>query len=48
MPPVVTIMSFKAASNWPKPLTFWIYVAAGIARIIASAIAMPFLSPRRR
>jgi hypothetical protein len=46
--PLGTVMSIKAASNWPKPLTFWVYVAAGVARIIASAIAMPFLSLPRR
>jgi hypothetical protein len=30
-----------------KPVSFWMYVLAGAVMIIASTIAMPFLSPRK-
>ena len=29
-----------------RPLSFWLYVAAGVVLIIASAIALPFVSAR--
>lgn len=31
-----------------RPLSFWLYVAAGAAMIIASVIAMPFIQVRSR
>jgi hypothetical protein len=31
-----------------RPLSFWLYVGAGIVMIIASAIALPFVALRSR
>jgi multisubunit Na+/H+ antiporter MnhB subunit len=31
-----------------RPLGFWLYVAAGVVMIIASAIVLPFLPARSR
>ncbi|GAA0674168.1 multisubunit Na+/H+ antiporter MnhB subunit [Sphingomonas insulae] len=31
-----------------RPISFWLYVAAGVAMIIVSAIALPFIVSRSR
>lgn len=31
-----------------RPISFWLYVAAGVMMIIASAIALPFVASRSR
>ncbi len=31
-----------------RPISFWLYVAAGVVMIIASAIALPFVPLRTR
>jgi hypothetical protein len=31
-----------------RPIGFWLYVAAGIVMIIASALALPFVASRSR
>lgn len=31
-----------------RPLSFWLYVAAGVVMIVASAILLPFLPARSR
>jgi len=31
-----------------RPLAFWLYVAAGVVMIIASALSLPFVTSRSR
>lgn len=41
----------RSAAMWRgavKPIQFWMYVMAGVALIIGSAISLPFVSLRRR